>query len=83
MPICLGFKEILDRIYQNPIFYNKSKEPIEYNPAVFLAYELSIISKQQLLLVGWLSEKQIQVLVEMAIPLFIFASTACQYIRDD
>lgn len=50
---------------------------------MYLEHELNLVSKQRSLPVGWPSKEQVQALVKMAIPLFIFASTACRYIGDD
>ena len=83
LPIRLGFKEMSDGTYQDLILHNIPKETIEHDIAVFLNHELSVISKQRSLPVNWPSNKEIQALVEMAIPLFVFASTACRYIGDD
>ena len=83
LPIRLSFKQISDGTYQDLILHNIPKETIEHDIAVFLEHELSVVSKQRSLPVGWPSKEQIQALVEMAIPLFIFASTACRYIGDE
>ena len=81
--IRLGFKQISDGTYQDLILHNIPKETIEHDIAIFLEHELKVISKQRSLPLGWPSKEQIQALVEMAIPLFIFASTACRYIGDE
>ena len=81
--IRLGFKEMPDGTYQDLILHNIPKETIEHDIAVFLKHELSVISQQRSMPVNWPNNKEIQALLEMAIPLFIFASTACRYIGDD
>ncbi|MCJ1348728.1 hypothetical protein MMC31_006961 [Peltigera leucophlebia] len=83
LPVRLGFKQMLDGTYQDLILHNIPKETIEHDIALFLEHELSVVSKQRSLPLGWPSKEQIQALVEMAIPLFIFASTACRYIGDE
>ena len=83
LPIRLGFKQMSDGTYQDLILHNIPKETIEHDIAIFLEHELSMVSEQRSLPLGWPSKEQIQALVEMAIPLFIFASTACRYIGDE
>ena len=83
LPIRLGFKQMSDRTYQDLILQNIPKETIKHDIAMFLEHELKVVSKQRSLPLGWPSKEQIQALVEMAIPLFIFASTACRYIGDE
>ena len=83
LPIRLGFKQMSNGTYQDLILHNIPKETIEHDIAIFLEHELRVVSKQRSLPVGWPSKEQIQALVEMAIPLFIFASTACRYIGDE
>ena len=56
---------------------------LQHDIAIFLEHELGVIRKQRSLPPGWPSKEQIQGLVDMAIPLFIFASTACRYIGDE
>ena len=83
LPIRLGFKQMSDGTYQDLILQNIPKETIEHDIAIFLEHELRVVSKQCSLPPDWPSKEQIQALVEMAIPLFIFASTACRYIGDE
>ena len=83
LPIRLGFKQMLDGTYQDLILHNIPKVTIENDIAIFLEHELRVVSKQRSLPLGWPSKEQIQALVQMAIPLFIFASTACRYIGDE
>ena len=82
LPIRLGFKQISNGTYQDLILHNIPKETIEHDIAIFLEHELRVLSEERRLPSDWPSKEQIQALVEMAIPLFIFASTACRYIGD-
>ena len=82
LPIRLGFKQMLDGTYQNLILHEVPKQTIEHDIAVFLEYELVKIREQRSLSADWPGKDQIQALVNMAIPLFIFAATACRYIGD-
>ena len=81
LPIRLGFKQMSDGSYQDLILHEVPKQTIEHDIAVFLEHELEEIRTQRSLSLGWPSKDQIQSLVEMAIPLFIFAATVCRYIR--
>lgn len=58
------------------------KKTIKDDIALFLEHQLKVISEQRSLPLGWPGKDQIEALVEMAIPLFIFAATACRYIGD-
>lgn len=82
LPIRLGFKKMSDGTYQDLILHDIPKEIIEHDIALFLEHELEMVSEQRSLPLGWPSRDQIQALVQMAIPLFIFAATACRYIGD-
>ena len=81
LPIRLGFKQMLDGTYQDLILHDIPKETIEHDITLFLEHELRVIGEQRSLPPGWPSKNQIQALVEMAIPLFIFAATACRFIE--
>ncbi|KAF2181142.1 hypothetical protein K469DRAFT_740895 [Zopfia rhizophila CBS 207.26] len=61
LPIRLRFKQMPDRTYQDLVLHE---------------HKLAQIRKQRLLSVDWPSKGQIQALVELAIPLFIFTATA-------
>ncbi len=82
LPIRLDFKQMLDETYQELILHNIPKETIGHDMAVFLEHELSIVNKQRSLPLDWPSKHQIQALVEITIPLFNLAATACRYIGD-
>jgi len=49
---------------------------IEHDIALFLEHKLKVVQEQRLLSPGWPSKDQIQTLVELAAPLFIFTTTA-------
>ena len=82
LPIRLGFNQMLHETHQDLILHDIPKETIEHDITLFLEYELRMIGKQRSLPQDWPSKNQIQALVEMAIPLFIFAATACRFIED-
>ncbi|KAF2185167.1 vegetative incompatibility protein HET-E-1 [Zopfia rhizophila CBS 207.26] len=83
LPIRLGFKQMSDGTYQDLILHEVRKETIEHDITLFLEHKLREIRKQRSLSPDWPAKSQIQALVQMAIPLFIFAATACRYIGDE
>ena len=82
LPMRLGFKQMSDGTYQDLILHEVPKETIRHDITLFYEHELGEIREQRSLSLHWPSKDQIQALVEMAIPLFIFAATACRYIGD-
>ena len=81
-PIRLGFKKMRDGTYQDLTLHHIPKETVEHDIALFLEHELKVISEERSLPLGWPSKNQIKALVNMAVPLFIFAATVCRYIGD-
>ncbi|KAL8296081.1 hypothetical protein RB600_001526 [Gaeumannomyces tritici] len=89
LPIRLGFEDI-GGSYQNLALHEIPKPDIEKDISTFLRSELGKIrEKFNKTVVGstistdWPSSTDLQSLVNMAVPLFIFASTACRFIGDD
>ena len=82
LPIRLGFKQILDGTYQDVLLHEVQKETIEGDITLFLEHELREIRIWRSLSPDWPTKDQIETLAQMAIPLFIFAATACRYIGD-
>jgi hypothetical protein len=82
LPIRLGFKKMQDGTYQDLILHEVSRQTIEHDIRLFLEHELEEIREQRLLSPNWPRRDQIQTLVQLAVPLFIFAATACRYIAD-
>ena len=72
-----------DGTYQDLILHEVPKQTIEQDLALFLEHELGKIREQRSLSLSWPGKDQIEALVEMAVPLFIFAATACRYIGDE
>ncbi|KAF2194154.1 vegetative incompatibility protein HET-E-1 [Zopfia rhizophila CBS 207.26] len=82
LPIRLGFKQMLDGTYQDLVLHEVPKRTIEHDIRTFVEHELGEIREQRSLSPDWPGRDRIQALVELAIPLFIFAATACRYIGD-
>ena len=82
LPIRLGFKQMADGTYQDLVLHEVPKRTIEHDICLFLEHELREIREQRSLSPNWPRRDQIQALVQLAVPLFIFAATACRYIAD-
>jgi hypothetical protein len=80
LPIRLSFKQMSDGTYQDLVLHDVPKASIEHDITLFFTHELAKIREQRSLSLEWPSSNQIQALVELAIPLFIFAATVCRYI---
>ena len=82
LSIRLGFKQMSDRTYQDLILYEVPVATIEHDISIFIRHELAGIRVLRNLPLDWPGEGKIQALVEMAVPLFIYAATACRFIGD-
>lgn len=78
--IRLGFKEMANGTYQDLVLHEVPRTTIEHDIRLFLEHELSIIRKERMLASDWPAQQQILALVELAVPLFIYAATVCRYI---
>jgi hypothetical protein len=89
LPIRLGFKDIQGK-YQGLALHQIPEPVVEQDISTFLGYELARIRdgyngqtlKCLQLPLGWPGEHAIRILAQMAVPLFIFAATACRFIED-
>jgi hypothetical protein len=82
LPIRLGFKKMKSGIYQDLVLHEISQATIEHDISAFLQHELTKIQVDHSLTIDWPGQENIQALVEMAVPLFIFAATVCRFIGD-
>jgi hypothetical protein len=78
--IRLGFKEMPNGTYQDLVLHEIPKSTIEHDIHLFLEYELGAIRNERMLSSDWPPTHQILALVELAVPLFIYAATVCRYI---
>lgn len=81
-PIRFGFEEIHGKYTELPL-HEIPKPDIERDIAAFLKFRLDRIRRQFLLPSSWPTEADFKKLLKMAIPLFIFAATACRFIEND
>lgn len=82
LPIRLSFKQMSDRTYQNLVLHEVPRKTIERDITLFLEHELVKIREQRCLNAPWPKEGYIQTLVNMAVPLFIFAATVCRFLGE-
>jgi DNA-binding transcriptional ArsR family regulator len=78
--IRLGFNKMPDGTYQDLILHKVPRTTIEHDIRLFLRHKLGVIRQKEGLPSDWPEEQQIVALVELAVPLFIYASTVCRYI---
>lgn len=78
--IRLGFKEMANGTYQDLVLHEVPRSTIKHDIRLFLEYELGLIRKERRLGSDWPAQQQILALVELAVPLFIYAATVCRYI---
>ena len=81
-PIRLGFKQMSDGTYRDLVLHEVPRETIERDITLFLEHELAKIREQRCLDAPWPKEGDIQTLVNMAVPLFIFAATVCRFLGE-
>lgn len=89
LPIRLGFQEIPES-HQDFILHEIPQSVIEHDITAFLRDELPKIRDAYNRLppsdvgipLDWLSERKMQALVKMAVPLFIFAAIMCRFIEE-
>jgi hypothetical protein len=89
LPIRLGFAEMSEDTHQDLVLHEIPKATIEDDIFTYLRHEFARIraehSKrrpQYLLPPDWPGDANIQALVKIAVPLFIFASTMCRFVAD-
>ncbi|KAL7786332.1 WD40-repeat-containing domain protein [Trichoderma ceciliae] len=82
LPIRFGFKDMADGAYQDLILHQVPREIIESDISTFLKHELARIRAERSLPQEWPGEEKIHILIELAVPLFIFAATVCRFIGE-
>ena len=89
LPLRMGFKRIPDA-HQDLILHEISKPIITSDISIFLQSEFTRIRNDynlsppsdSLLSLDWPGERKIELLIIMAVPLFIFAATMCRFIGE-
>jgi hypothetical protein len=78
--IRVGFREMPNGTYQDLVLHEVPRSTIEHDIRLFLEHELGVTRKERMLSSEWPAKNQILALVELAVPLFIYAATVCRYI---
>jgi hypothetical protein len=78
--IRFGFKEMPNGTYQDLVLHEVPRSTIKHDIRLFLEHELGVIQKERMLGSDWPAQQQILALVELAVPLFIYAATVCRYV---
>src|SRR2546423_8721777 len=71
-----------DGEHQDFVLHNISPSIISHDISLFLAHDLALIGQENSLEAGWPGAEVIQRLVQRASGLFIWAATACRFIRE-
>ncbi|KAE8390287.1 hypothetical protein BDV23DRAFT_183579 [Aspergillus alliaceus] len=79
LPIHFGFKQ--NKNHLDLVVHELPAPVIEHDIRLFLKHKLSEIQDERLLPPAWPGNETIEELVQMAVPLFIFAATACRFIK--
>ena len=82
VPIRSGFCQIPDTEHQDFVLHNISPPIVDHDISVFLEYSLRLIGQERSLDACWPGEEVIRCLVQIASGLFIWAATACRFIRE-
>lgn len=80
LPIRLGFEQ--DNNHQDLVLHALPAPVVEHDIRVFLEYKLLKIQHERSLPPEWPGKDDVTRLVEMAVPLFIVAATACRFIKE-
>jgi hypothetical protein len=82
IPIRHGFYQIPDAQHQDFVLHNVLPTIINHDISLFLEYNLGIIRQEWTLGADWPGEVVLKQLVLHACGLFIWAATACRFIRE-
>jgi hypothetical protein len=82
IPIRSGFHQVPDTEHQVFVLHNISPSTVDHDISLYLQYDLSLIGQERCLDAGWPGREIITRLVLNASGLFIWAATACRFIRE-
>ncbi|KAJ5718775.1 hypothetical protein N7488_004421 [Penicillium malachiteum] len=85
LPIRLGFDDEKrhGKNRQELVLHELPAPVIEHDIRLFLEYKLSVIQRERSLPSNWPGNQKLDQLVQMALPLFIFAATLCRFVGDE
>ena len=82
VPIRHGFCDIPEGEHEDFVLHNILLAIVDHDISIFLEYNLKVIRQERALDAGWPGEEVIKRLVQSASGLFIWAATACRFIRE-
>ncbi|KAF1983490.1 hypothetical protein K402DRAFT_162769 [Aulographum hederae CBS 113979] len=82
IPIRHGFQKLSDTEHKDIILHDISPSTVDQDIYIFLEFNFEFIAQERSLPASWPGEETIQRLVRSANGLFIWAATACRFIRD-
>lgn len=82
IPIRHWFCQIPDNEHKDVVLHNMSPSIIDHDIGIFLEYTLNLIGQERSLDSGWPDKEVIRRLVQAASRLFIWAATACRFIKE-
>ncbi|KAL4756008.1 uncharacterized protein BDW70DRAFT_166876 [Aspergillus foveolatus] len=80
LPVRLGFKQSEE--HQDLDLHELPNPVIEHDIRIYLSERFSVIRKNREMTDDWPGDDTLDALVKMAVPLFIFAATACRFIEE-
>ena len=82
-PIRFGFSnDIPVEVHEDFVLHNISPSIIQHDISVFLHHEMRNIERENNLSNGWPGDETMELLCQKSHGLFIYAATACRFIRD-
>jgi hypothetical protein len=82
VPIRNGFTEMPDAEHQDFVLHSISLAIVDHDIRTFLEHSLKLIARERSIASGWPGEQIVKRLVQNANGLFIWAATACRFIRE-
>ena len=89
LAVRLGFADLTPGTYQNVLLHEITKTTVKHDINLYLEHEFDRLRADDLkrqpqfpLPPNWPGSENIQTLVELAVPLFIFAATVCGFIAE-
>jgi hypothetical protein len=82
VPIRFGFRVLSEDVHQDFVLHNISPFVVEHDISIFIRDKLKKIKEKRILAPEWPGEQTIEILVQRAGSLFIYAATVCRFIGD-
>jgi len=81
-PIRYGFRQLPNAEHQDFVLHNISPSIVDHDISVFFEYNLKLIGREYALDAYWPGEEIVRQLIQIAGGLFIWAATACRFIKE-